>query len=99
MLFAFVGVESPNVSSRRNNDMAKTLSIGIKRGFPEDRLKRIKEPKVRMDLGGYYLQTVTEGVKVYFEDFYSFLERAEKRCAEELRDVKDRKAKCDPQHE
>jgi hypothetical protein len=99
MLFAFVGVESPNVSSRRNNDMAKTLSIGIKRGFPEDRLKRIKEPKVRMDLGGYYLHTVTEGVKVYFEDFYSFLERAEKRCAQELRDVKESKAKCDPQHE
>jgi len=79
--------------------MAKTLSIGIKRGFPEEGLKRIKEPKVRTDLGGYYVHTVTEGIKVYFEDFYSFLERAEERCLEELKNVKERRTNCDPRQE
>ncbi len=79
--------------------MVKTLSIGIKRGFPEDRLKKIKEPKIRVDLGGYYIHTVTEGIKVYFEDFYSFLEGAEKRCLDELKVVNEKRTTCDPELE
>lgn len=79
--------------------MEKTLSIGIKRGFPEDKLKKIKEPKIRIDEKGYYINTVTEGVKVYLEDFYSFLEKAEKRCLEELKDVKEKRTGCDPKKE
>jgi hypothetical protein len=85
--------------SGRKNNMEKTLSIGIKRGFPDERLKKIKEPKIKTDDGGYYINTVTEGVKVYLEDFYSFLEKAEKRCLEELKDVKEKRTGCDPQKE
>lgn len=79
--------------------MAKTLTIGIKRGFPEEHLKKSKEPKVRSDEGGFYVNTVTEGIKVYFEEFYSFLERAEKRCLEELKDIKAKRTGCDPTQE
>lgn len=79
--------------------MAKTLGIGIKRGFPEDRLKKTREPKVRLDQGGYYINTVNEGAKVYFEDFYSFLERAEQKSLKELKSVRDKKDSCDPKRE
>ena len=79
--------------------MAKSLGIGIKRGFPVERLKKTREPKVRMDEGGYYVNTVNEGAKVYFEDFYSFLERAEKRSLEELKSLRERKDACNPKRE
>jgi len=75
--------------------MIKTLSIGIKRGFSNDKLRKIKEPKVKKDEGGYYLYTVNENVKVYFEDFYTFLEEVERRCLSELRSLKEKIASCD----
>jgi len=45
-----------------------------KRGFPEERLAKISEPKIKQDENGYYIVSLSEGVKVYIEDFYSFLE-------------------------
>lgn len=75
--------------------MEKTLSVGIKRGFSEDKLKRIKEPLVKKDGGGYYIHTVNEGVKVYFEDFYAFLEKIERRCLAELRSLREKMDNCD----
>jgi hypothetical protein len=83
----------------RDDKMAKTLTIGIKRGFPEESLKKSKEPKVGSDEGGFYVNTITEGIKVYFEEFYSFLERAEKRCLEDLKDLKEKRTSCDPTQE
>ncbi len=75
--------------------MEKTLNIGIKRGFSDEKLKKIKEPKLRKDEGGYYVYTVNEGVKVYFEDFYAFLERVEERCLSELINLKRKMESCD----
>lgn len=71
-------------------------SSRIKRGFPPDKLKKIKEPKVHKDEGGYYVFTMNENAKVYFEDFYTFLEEAEKRCLEEKRQLQEKMMKCDP---
>ena len=79
--------------------MDKTLSIGIKRGFPHDKLKKIKEPRVKKDESGYYVHTVNENVKVYFEDFYSFLEKVERNCLSELRSLREKMATCDPKME
>jgi len=73
------------------------LSNGIKRGFPTDRFKKIKEPKVHKDEGGYYIFTLNENAKVYFEDFYAFLEEAEKRCLEEKEQLEEKMIKCDSQ--
>jgi len=73
------------------------LSNGIKRGFPKERLKKIKEPKVHKDEGGFFIFTINENVKVYFEDFYTFLEKAEKRCLEEKRQLEEKLSNCDPQ--
>ncbi|NIM97074.1 MAG: hypothetical protein GTO24_02980 [candidate division Zixibacteria bacterium] len=75
--------------------MERTLSIGIKRGFTEDKLRRTKEPTVKKDEGGYYVYTVNEGVKVYIGDFYSFLERVETDCLNDLRSLKEKMLRCD----
>ncbi|KPL01085.1 MAG: hypothetical protein AMJ91_01675 [candidate division Zixibacteria bacterium SM23_73_3] len=75
--------------------MEKSLSVGIKRGFAIQKLKKNKEPKVKEDQSGYYIYTVNEGVKVYFEDFYAFLEEVEKRCSSELRSLKEKVEDCD----
>lgn len=73
------------------------LSNGIKRGFPKERLKKIKEPKVHKDEGGFFIFTINENTKVYFEDFYTFLEKAEKRCLGEKRQLEEKLSNCDPQ--
>ena len=73
------------------------LTNGMKRGFPKERLKKIKEPKVHNDEGGYYIFTINENAKVYFEDFYTFLEKAEKRCLEEKKRIQEKMTECDPQ--
>jgi len=44
------------------------------RGFSEERLAASKEPKVRKDDKGYYIMSLSEKSKVYFEDYYQFLE-------------------------
>ena len=75
--------------------MEKTLSIGIKRGFSNEKLKKIKEPKVKKDERGHYIYTLNENVKVYFEDFYTFLEEVERRCLSELRSLTEKMASCD----
>ena len=47
----------------------------FQRGFSNERLASTTEPKVRKDEGGFYIMTLSENTKVYFEDFYGFLER------------------------
>ena len=78
----------------KNVTTEKTLSIGIKRGFPEERLKKQKEPKIKKDERGYYIYTVNENTKVYFEDFYNFLEKAERRCLEEMKSLREKMNNC-----
>lgn len=60
------------------------------RGFSEERLSSGNEPKVRMDKKGYYVMTLSENAKVYFEDFYSFLESTYNRAQAE-RSILDEK--------
>jgi hypothetical protein len=79
--------------------MEKMLTIGIKRGFSEERLKRQKEPKIKKDEKGYYLYTVNENTKVYFEDFYNFLEKVERSCLEEIKSLREQISQCDPKKE
>jgi hypothetical protein len=62
-------------------------SADTKRGFPQEELARKCEPRVKVDEGGHYIYTVSENVKVYFDDFYSFLESVEKRARRDLEDV------------
>jgi hypothetical protein len=45
------------------------------RGFSEERLATGNEPRVRRDEKGHYIMSLSENTKVYFDDFYRFLER------------------------
>lgn len=44
------------------------------RGFTAERLDTTQEPRVRKDEHGYYIMSLSENSRVYFEDFYRFLE-------------------------
>jgi len=55
----------------------------FQRGFSNERLASTTEPKVREDEGGFYIMTLSENTKVYFEDFYSFLERVYNKASYE----------------
>jgi hypothetical protein len=59
------------------------LLDGTKRGFPPERLDLRNEPKVKCDRGGCYVYTINENVKVYFEDYYRFLEKTEMTAQKE----------------
>lgn len=50
------------------------LECKYHRGFSNERLESIREPKVRRDEKGFYIMTLSENSKVYFDDFYTFLE-------------------------
>lgn len=91
MLFGWAKIELFG----KDQKMEKTLSIGIKRGFSNEKLKKLREPKVREDERGYYIYTLNENVKVYFEDFYSFLEEVERVCLSELRRLREEITNCD----
>jgi len=54
-----------------------------KRGFADERLKHFSEPKVHKDDGGFYINTLSENIKVYFDDYYLFLEKVYARCCQE----------------
>ena len=55
----------------------------FQRGFSNERLTATTEPKVRRDESGFYIMTLSENAKVYFEDFYSFLERVYNKASYE----------------
>jgi hypothetical protein len=75
------------------------LTSGIKRGFDEEKLKAVKDPKVGKDDGGYYIYTTNENVKVYFNDFYTFLENTEKRAQRELNTLREKIDECPQENE
>jgi hypothetical protein len=51
------------------------------RGFSTERLDSKQEPKVRRDERGFYIMSLSENARVYFEDFYAFLRLAYERAA------------------
>lgn len=50
------------------------------RGFSPERLAANTEPRVRKDQKGYFIRSLSENSKVYFEDYYRFLEAAYTRA-------------------
>jgi hypothetical protein len=68
------------------------LSNICKRGFPKDRLEKIPEPKLKKDEDGWYVKSLSEGVKVYVEDYYSFLEELWDRTMPLYKEVQEKLA-------
>lgn len=60
------------------------LEDKYQRGFTLERLDSVSEPKVHSDDEGFYIFTLSENVKVYFDDYYNFLRNVYRRCQQEL---------------
>ncbi len=60
------------------------LDDKYQRGFTLERLRSVSEPKVHSDDEGFYIFTLSENVKVYFDDYYNFLKNVYCRCLQEL---------------
>jgi len=59
------------------------LDNKIKRGFSPDVLVTMNDPRIRSDENGHFIMSLSENSKVYFEDFYRFLELAYDRTTTE----------------
>ena len=66
------------------------LAENYKRGFTEEKLKTVPEPRVKYDTGGFYIMTISENVKVYFEDYYAFLEASYDKCMAGLSEIEQK---------
>lgn len=60
------------------------------RGFATDRLASKQEPKVRQDERGYYIMSLSENSRVYFEDYYGFLTITYERASAARRDLDEK---------
>jgi len=67
------------------------------RGFSPTRLATTKEPKVRKDARGYYIMSLSENTKVYFDNFYGFLEMTYAKAIAERRSLTERLAQTPPE--
>ena len=61
-----------------------------RRGFSTDRLESKFEPKVKKDDLGFFVMSLSENAKVYFNDYYTFLEKTYD-CAKKTRSELDEK--------
>lgn len=66
------------------------LAQNYRRGFSEEKLKSMPEPRVKYDEGGFYIMTISENEKVYFGEFYSFLEQTYDKCMADLARIEQR---------
>lgn len=69
--------------------------VDLDRGFPLVRLEHQREPKVKRDERGFYIMTLSENIKVYFEDYYQFLEFIAGRCRNELDRLDESDTNCE----
>lgn len=63
------------------------LDNKFKSGFTKEYLERVNEPKVHKDDDGYFIYTLSENVKVYFDDYYNFLAAVYNKCTDMLADI------------
>ncbi len=68
----------------------------MERGFPESRLRQQSEPRIKKDDNGYYILTLSENIKVYFDEYYQFLELLAAKCKLEHDQLTAKIEDCDP---
>jgi len=66
------------------------------RGFSPSRLASIQEPKVRKDDKGYFIMSLSENTKVYFENYYNFLEMTYAKAKAERDSLTEKIAQVTP---
>lgn len=63
------------------------LENKFKRGFTTEKLESAPEARVQKDSEGFYINTLSENVKVYFDDYYMFLEKVYERCSLQIEQI------------
>ncbi len=71
------------------------LDNKFKRGFHKEKLESVNEPKVHKDACGYFIYTLSENVKVYFDDYYFFLQKVWEKCEHELKAIESKLGRTD----
>ncbi|MDH3890169.1 MAG: hypothetical protein OEV49_03725 [candidate division Zixibacteria bacterium] len=72
------------------------LDAKFQRGFTDDKLADTKESRIRKDDVGFFLMSLSENTKVYFEDYYRFLGMVYSRCLEERASLDEKIAATAP---
>lgn len=67
----------------------------MERGFSPERLANQSEPRIKKDERGYYLYTISENIKVHFEEYYQFLELLAAKCHIEKSRLEEQISSCD----
>lgn len=60
------------------------------RGFSPERLDSTQDPRIRRDENGFYIMSLSENSKVYFEDYYRFLEMTYDNALHEKKRITER---------
>ena len=68
----------------------------MERGFPPTRLKNQSEPRIKKDEKGFFIFTLSENIKVYFEEYYTFMELLAAKCRLEQVSLAQRVEDCEP---
>jgi hypothetical protein len=71
------------------------LDTKFQRGFTPEKLALSKEPRIRKDDSGYFVMSLSENNKVYFDDYYRFMEMVYSRSQAE-RALLDQKIAATP---
>jgi hypothetical protein len=71
------------------------LENKFKRGFTVEKLESVAEARVQKDSDGFYINTLSENVKVYFDDYYQFLEKVYERCSRQLEQIEHKISETD----
>lgn len=74
------------------------LDNKIERGFSESVLSKMNDPRIRKDENGFYMMSLSENSKVYFDDFYRFLEMAYQRATDERKAINQKTAEVGTDH-
>lgn len=67
-----------------------------KRGFSQQRIAELNDPRIRTDERGQYIMSLSENTKVYLDDFYGFLERTYDKAMSERILMDSKIAATDP---
>lgn len=62
-----------NCADIATHEGVEMLEGKYQRGFSNDRLAASTDPRIRKDEFGFFIMTLSENAKVYFEDYYGFL--------------------------
>ncbi len=68
------------------------------RGFSNERLTKTPEPRVRKDDRGFFLLSLSENTKVYFDDYYRFLEATYNKAKAERSALNEKVFTTPPEH-